>query len=43
VNAREVPPDGGVVDRRDVVAGEREEVLDTVGGERVDETVGSGP
>jgi len=35
--------DGGVVDRQDLIAGEREEMLDAVGGQRVDEALGSGP
>jgi hypothetical protein len=42
VNEREVAPDGRVVDREDLVAGEREEVFDAVSGQRFDESFGSG-
>ena len=43
VNERDVAPDGGVVDRQDLIAGEREEMPDAVSGQRVDEARGSGP
>ena len=43
VNERDVAPDRGVVDRQDLVSGKREEIFDAVGGQGVDEALGSGP
>ena len=43
MNQRDVTADRSVVNREDLVAGKREEVLDAVGGQRVHDALGSGP
>jgi hypothetical protein len=43
VNQSDLARDGGVVDREDLITGKREEVLDAVSGQRVDDALGSGP